>query len=146
MKRAGLDVGCGEGEGGTEDGLRVPGGGRSLQGSQDPGARVGGRSWAPRQHLWSFPSTVSRPVSCLPLPSLLSILDPEQQLRSGQSIETPWCHPLGTRRRGAPEREWDFPGPLSDLGQSWRSSWRRVFPARGARCPPPPPPDVTARG
>ena len=41
---AGLDVGCGEGEGGTQDGLRVPGGGQSLQGSQDPGARVGGRS------------------------------------------------------------------------------------------------------
>ena len=93
-----------------------------LQGSQDPGARVGGRSWAPRQHLWSFPSTALHPIACLPLPSPLSISDPEQQLRSGQSIMTPWSHPLGTRRRGAPQREWDSPGPLSDLGQSWRSS------------------------
>ena len=98
-------------------GFLVEGEASSAVRTQEPGLGEGHG-----QHFWSFPSTAFRPISCLPLPSPLSISDPEQQLRSGQSIETPWPYPLGTRRRGALEREWDFPRALSDLGQSWRSS------------------------
>lgn len=93
---------------------------------------------APRQHLWSFPSTASHPISCLPLPSPLSISDPEQQFRSGQSITIPWSHPL-EQGGEEPQRGSGFPRPLSDLGQSWEELLEKSAPARGAAAPAPAP-------
>lgn len=117
----------------------------SLQGSQDPGARGWGKVVGTEAAPLVFPihSFASHPL-CLPLPSPCPF-QIRTQPRSGQSITIPWSHPLGTRRRGTPEREWDSPGPLSDLGQSWRSPRRRVLPARGAAAPAPAS-HITARG